>query len=154
MTAIFARAKTQAEAKSWEAWLTTQVNQNSKWKPEKRGSRRLSELIELWHEHHGIGLRAGRETHRSLKAVCAALGDPMAEQFSADMFTRYRTKRLAEGTSANSMNHEHAYLRSVFNELARLSLWKRENPMKLLRPPTSRIKLRIQAQNSAFLNTR
>ena len=96
--------KTQAEAKAWEAWLKTQVNQNSKWKPEKRDSRRLSELIELWHEHHGIGLRAGRETHRSLKAVCVALNDPMADQFSADMFTRYRTKRLAEGTECDHPN--------------------------------------------------
>jgi integrase len=137
--------KTQAEAKAYEAWLKTQINQDSEWQPEKRDTRKLSLLVDLWHEHHGIGLRAGQETYRSLRAVCKALGDPLADQFSAEVFTNYRTKRLAEGTSANSMNHEHAYLRSVFNELSRLGLWKRENPLKLLRP------FKLQERELSFL---
>jgi integrase len=137
--------KTQAEARVYEAWLKTQIHQNSKWQPEKRDVRKLSQLVDLWHEHHGIGLRAGMETYRSLKAVCKAIGDPLADQFSAEIFTQYRTKRIAGGTSANSMNHEHAYLRSVFNELSRLGLWKRENPLKLLRP------FKLQERELSFL---
>lgn len=125
---------TQAEAKRYEAWLKSQINQNADWQPEKRDQRELSELVALWYEHHGIGLKAGQETLRSLNALCKALGNPIAGEFKAELFTRYRTQRLESGTSANSLNHEHAYLRSVFNELARLGLWKRENPLKLLRP--------------------
>ena len=41
--------KTQAEAKAYEAWLTTQVVQDAKWLPVKRDTRRLSELVDLWH---------------------------------------------------------------------------------------------------------
>jgi integrase len=125
---------TQAEAKRYEAWLKSQVNQNAEWQPDKRDKRMLSELVELWYEHHGIGLKAGKETLRSLRALCIALGNPRADELTAEIFTRYRTQRLEGGTSANSLNHEHAYLRSVFNELKRLALWKRDNPLKLLRP--------------------
>ncbi|MCC7544356.1 MAG: hypothetical protein IT506_02565 [Aquabacterium sp.] len=35
-----------------------------------------------------------------------------------------RTERLAAGIAPNSVNREHAYLRSVFNELRRLGQWK------------------------------
>ena len=37
--------KTQAEAKAYEAWLTTQVNQNAKWQPEKRDTRKLRSCV-------------------------------------------------------------------------------------------------------------
>ncbi len=48
--------KTKAEGLAWEAWLKTQVNQKKKWQPEKRDTRKLSELIEVWFMHHGSGL--------------------------------------------------------------------------------------------------
>lgn len=61
------------------------------------------------------------------------MGNPRAEAFTADMFAQYRSKRMAEGTTANNMNREQAYLRAVFNELDRLGKWKRDNPLKKLR---------------------
>jgi integrase len=41
--------------------------------------------------------------------------------------------RINEGVSANTMNHEHDYLRGVFNELKRLGYWTKENPLGNLR---------------------
>ena len=64
--------RTQAEAKAYEAWLTTQVNQNAKWSPEKRDTRKLSELLKLWYTHHGVGLKAGANTYSRLKFLCSA----------------------------------------------------------------------------------
>ncbi len=125
--------KTQAEAKAYEAWLTTQVNQDSKWHPEKRDTRKLSELIELWFTHHGSGLKAGANTHSRLKLACEAMGNPVADRFSVNTFATYRTQRLAAGIAANSVNREHAYLRAVFNELKRLGQWKKPNPLAELR---------------------
>lgn len=125
--------KTQAEAKAYEAWLTTQVNQDAKWQPEKRDTRRLSELIDLWHTHHGIGLKAGANTYSRLKLACEAMGNPVADRFTVNTFATYRTERLAAGIAQNSVNREHAYLRSVFNELRRLGQWKKPNPLAELR---------------------
>lgn len=62
-----------------------------------------------------------------------AMGNPTVENFDVSVFAEYRTKRLAAGISANNLNREHAYLRSVFNELERLGFWKRENPLAKLR---------------------
>lgn len=124
---------TKAEALMYEAWLKTKVTQTPEWQPPKKDGRRLLDLVELWHKHHGTNLRAGENTYSRLKHLCAALGNPTAEQFKPEMFADYRAKRLAEGISANNLNREHAYLRAVFNELARLGYWKGVNPLAKVR---------------------
>lgn len=125
--------KTQAEAKAYDAWLKTKINETPEWKPVKRDLRKLSELIDVWYEHHGTGLRAGKNTYSRLKHLCTALGNPIADKFTVDMFASYRRKRMDEGISQNNLNREHAYLRSVFNELTRLGYWKGENPLAKIR---------------------
>lgn len=124
---------TKAEALAFETWLKNKVAQAPEWEPAKRDLRRLSDLINLWFQHHGINLRAGKDTHRRLIHLSEAIGNPVADQFKADLFAKYRAKRLGEGISANNLNREHAYLRSVFNELRRLGQWKGENPLALVR---------------------
>jgi integrase len=125
--------KTKAEAAIWEAWVKTEATQNAEWKPERRDLRKLSDLVDLWHQNHGSSLKASADTYQRLKNLCKALGEPLADQFDAEMFTAYRSKRIEAGTSANTVNHEHAYMRSVFNELTRLGHWKKDNPLKLVR---------------------
>ena len=125
--------KTQAEAKAWDAWLTSHVNANPQWTPEKRDTRRLSHLIALWFTSHGQGLRAGGDTRKRLDAAAAAMSDPMADRFSAETFAAYRSTRLSAGVSAANMNRELAYFRAMFNELVRLGAWPRENPLARLR---------------------
>ena len=123
----------KAEAQQWQAWLKTQVTQSAEWQPEKRDTRKLSELIDLWYSHHGAGLKAGANTYSRLKLACTAMGDPLADRFTVNTFATYRTERLAAGIAPNSVNREHAYLRSVFNELRRLGQWKKPNPLAELR---------------------
>ena len=139
--------KTQAEAKAWEAWLKTQVTQNAKWQPEKRDTRKLSELIDIWHTHHGTGLKAGTNTYSRLKLACAAMGNPVADRFTVNTFAAYRTDRLASGIAPNSVNREHAYLRSVFNELRRLGQWSKPNPLAELR------QFKVQERELSYLTT-
>jgi integrase len=124
---------TQAEAKRYEAWLTTQVSANPAWEPERRDLRKLSVLIGIWYTHHGAGLRSGEDTYRRLLAIAEAVGDPPADRFTVEAFAAYRTKRLADGVSASNLNREHAYMRAVFNELTRLGHWKKDNPLGKLR---------------------
>lgn len=125
--------KTKSEALAWEAWLKTQINQNPHWVPRKRDTRRLTDLIELWYDHHGKQLKAGRDTYTRLLNMASAMGNPSADNFNASMFATYRTKRIKEGITANNMNREHAYLRAVFNELQRIGEWQHDNPLKNLR---------------------
>lgn len=124
---------TKAEAIAWERHIRAKVQESPDWTPPKKEARRLSKLVELWFEHHGIGLADGESRKKKLLAMCEAMGDPRADLFSPDMFAEYRAKRIEQGISANTMNREQAYLRAVFNENIRLQHWKRDNPLKNLR---------------------
>lgn len=137
--------KTHGEAKQFVIWAQSKHAANPEWRPTPSDSRRLSTLVTLWYEHHGCRLAAGRDTHARLKAMCTALGDPIAVAFSADDFAQYRSNRLDDGLTANTLNREHAYLRGLFNELTRLGLWSRPNPLKHVR------QFRIQERELSYL---
>lgn len=137
---------TKAEALAWETWIKSQVQQSPEWQPAKREGRKLSDLIELWHKHHGINLRAGEDTVARLRTLCSALGNPFADQLKPEQFAEYRAKRLAEGITANNLNREHAYLRAVFNELERLGQWKGTNPLAKVR------QIKVVERELSFLN--
>ncbi|MDR6740989.1 integrase [Herbaspirillum sp. 1173] len=123
----------KAEALSWERYIRAKVQLEPEWAPVKKDQRRLTDLVDLWHRHHGSGLRDGESRKRILIAMCAAMGDPYAERFAADEFAEYRLKRIEKGITQNTMNREQAYLRAVFNENIRLGHWKKENPLTKLR---------------------
>lgn len=124
---------TKAEAIAWERHVQARVLETPEWAPAKKDARRLSDLVDVWHQHHGVGLKDGDGRKRILLAMCDAMGNPRADQFTPDQFAEYRMKRIENGISANTMNHEQAYLRAVFNETIRLGHWKKENPLKTLR---------------------
>jgi len=68
-----------------------------------------------------------------LLAVAHAVNNPLAENFSADAFAQYRTKRLAAGITASNLNREQQYLKAMFNELERLGYWSKGNPLEEIR---------------------
>jgi len=125
--------RTKPEAIAWERFVQSKVQQQPEWLPPKKDSRKLTDLIELWYQHHGTSLKDGEGRKRILIAAASAMENPRADLFSADKFAEYRMKRLEAGISANTLNHEHAYLRAVFNECIRLNHWQKENPLKQLR---------------------
>lgn len=139
--------RTQAEAKVWETWIKAQINSNASWAPEKRDTRRLSVLAELWYEGHGKELRAAEDTYKRIKAAIAAMGNPIVSDFNVTTFTKYRAGRIDAGITLSTVNREHAYLRAMFNELIRLGSWKKANPLKDLR------QFRVQENELSYLNS-
>lgn len=137
---------TKAEAIAWERHIQARVQETPEWAPPKKDARRLSDLIEVWHQHHGSGLKDGTGRKRILLAMCAAMDDPRADQFTPDQFAEYRMKRMEAGISANTMNREQAYLRAVFNEMIRLGHWKKANPLTNLRA------FKIQEKELSYLD--
>ena len=136
---------TKAEALQYEAWLKTKVVQQPEWAPARRDARRLDDLLELWHQLHGVQLRSGDGTKSKLLHISKAIGNPLASSLTADQFAEYRARRLkAErstdgkrriegGISASNLNRELSYLRAMFNELRRVGAWKGENPLARVR---------------------
>lgn len=108
---------------------------------EPTDGRRLSDLVELWFGRHGQSLRDGEARKSKLLTIFDALGDPLAEDFTARDFAAYREARLSGditdrlavnqeklGVTPNTVNREHAYLRAVFNELKRLGSGRGKPP--------------------------
>jgi site-specific recombinase XerD len=123
---------TKAEAIQFEAWATSQAATTAAWEMPKRDFRKLRDLIETWQSHHGVNLRH-RSTYPTLIRMCEALGNPTAESLKTEQFAAYRTTRLSQGITPNTVNREHAYMRAMFNELIRLGSWTGDNPLAKIR---------------------
>lgn len=115
---------------------------------------RLSELAQMWFDLHGNTLISGQDILQKLLWMAEKMGDPLARDFSAEMFAEFRAKRLS-GEIVNDtngivpkpsvLNREHSMLRAMFNELGRLNKWSGDNPLKTVR------KFRVQESEIAFL---
>lgn len=122
-----------ADRSNGEAWSSHQ------------DKRTLQDLVDLWFLHHGHSLRDGESRKIKLTALVDRLRNPSVRRFSPSDFAEYRLRRMADGISANTVNHEQAYLKAVFNELARQGLWTGANPMDSVR------RLKLEETELAFL---
>jgi len=134
---------TKLEAKQWENWIKAKILKNPDWQPERKDSRTLLDLVQLWERLHGCNLKS--RNYPRLKRLCETMGNPIAADLTPESFSKYREKRLATGISPNTINREHATLRSVFNELKRLGHWTKPNPVQSIR------RFKIDDKELAFL---
>jgi len=140
---------TKGEAIAFEQHIITKP-----WQEEKEDNRTLLELVNAWYSAHGITLRDGERRQTAMSHAYECMGQPLAREFDAQMFSRYREKRLSgdyarsnrvKKVAPRTINLELAYFRAVFNELGRLGEWKGENPIKNVRP------FRTEESEMAFL---
>lgn len=130
--------RTKSEA---ERWMSDQRKEYG-----RRGrdpGERLADLVHIWQELHGATLKDQKRYGRTL-AIVEALGNPIASTLTALEFSRYRAERLKSCTPA-TVNHEHRYLKAMFNELIRLGVWHESNPVANLR------QLRVDETELTFL---
>jgi integrase len=143
--------RTKNEAQVFEKRILGEGARGEFEKKKKRDERRLTALIQLWFDSHGRTLKRGEERKRALDSMAERMGNPFAVDLNTSHFTTYRAERLAgkfarttigsgrkkgedaKPVGANTLNHELAYLRAVFNELERLGEWVAENPFGKVR---------------------
>lgn len=132
---------TKGEALAFENY-TLQKIEDAPWLGQSKDKRFLSDLINLWFERHGITLRDGEKRKSTMLWANECMGTPLATEFTAQLFTAYRAKRLdghfartkrVTKVSPRTMNLEHAYFLAVFNELKRLGEWEAPNPLENVR---------------------
>jgi integrase len=129
---------TRGEAAAFELFTMKKVDEKP-WLGEKLDSRKLSELITRWHDLHGRQLAEPAKRMTKLTMICEAMGDPVAHKITVKDFANYRQMRLdgdvedAQGkrnkVKPNTINHEQAYLKAVFNTLKKLGEWSLPNPL-------------------------
>lgn len=146
---------TKGEALAFENY-TLQKIEDSPWLGDGKDNRRLSDLVNLWFDRHGITLKDGEKRKSSMLWAAECMGSPLATEFSAQLFTAYRAKRLDGNfartkrvlkVSPRTMNLEHAYFLAVFNELKRLGEWQAPNPLENVH------QFRTDESEMAFLTT-
>ncbi|EDR3919223.1 tyrosine-type recombinase/integrase [Salmonella enterica] len=144
---------TKGEALAFENY-TLQKIEDSPWLGDGKDTRKLSDLVHLWYERHGITLRDGEKRKSAMLWAADCMGSPLATEFSAQLFTAYRAKRLdgqfartkrVSQVSPRTMNLEHAYFLAVFNELKRLGEWAAPNPLENVR------QFRVDESEMAYL---
>ncbi|MCK7327014.1 MULTISPECIES: phage integrase [Enterobacter cloacae complex] len=132
---------TKGEALAFEAHIMENVHIKP-WLDGKEDRRKLIDLVNQWFDEHGVTLDDGEKRKSAMEFACESMGDPLAHEFDATMFSLYRKKRLSgeisrttrvKQVSPRTLNLELAYFRAVFNELKRLNHWKMENPLSNVR---------------------
>ncbi|NQS87111.1 tyrosine-type recombinase/integrase [Pantoea allii] len=132
---------TKGEALSFEKHVKDQV-QEKPWLGEKTDKRTVFDLVENWYNAHGITLTDGKKRKDAMTFACEAMGNPLATEFNARIFSAYREQRLSgkitrsnrvKKVTPRTVNLELAYFRAVFNELRRLDEWKAPNPLDNVR---------------------
>lgn len=132
---------TKGEALSYQTHIMENVHVKP-WLDGREDRRTLKSLVQKWYDEHGITLDDGEKRKSAMNFACDSMGDPLAHEFSSEIFSTYRKKRLSgeisrtsriEKVSPRTVNLELAYFRAVFNELRRLGHWKNDNPLGLMR---------------------
>ena len=132
---------TKGEALSFEKHIKDQT-QDKPWLGEKTDRRTVIDLVDTWYNAHGITLADGKKRVDAMMFACKAMGNPLASEFTARIFSSYREQRLSgkitrsnriKTVTPRTVNLELAYFRAVFNELRRLDEWKQPNPLDNVR---------------------
>ncbi|MFU1517912.1 tyrosine-type recombinase/integrase [Vreelandella alkaliphila] len=134
-----------AKAKRFESYVLGQAAIGEPYGPKKRDKRRLKDLIQLWFNYHGVSLRDGQRRFSQLNALADMMGNPLASTITPADATRLRQKRLESGITPNTVNHDQAHLRAVFNTLIKLDEWSDTNPFAKVQP------LRLQEKELSYL---
>lgn len=127
--------RTKPEAIRFEAHVRNLSTQGEAWNPVSTDRRTFRDLVDRWHQVHGINLKDGEARKRKLDNLALGLGDPLASDLSATLFLNLQAKRLQgdRPITANTANHDLAYAKAVYNKLIEIDEWKHDNPLGKLK---------------------
>lgn len=145
---------TKGEALAYESYIEEQAAIKP-WVAEKQDRRQLSDLVNTWYLSHGKTLRDGDRVKKILEFISESTGNPIADNFTAKLFTDYRKRRMSgelyrtdsvKTVSLRTLNLELVYLRAMFNELDRLGEWNKPNPVQNIK------QFRLDESEMSFLS--
>ncbi len=137
--------KTKAEALRFEATRRAECIQPVNWNPKPRDNRKLSELIQQWYNLHGHAITSGRRRANLLQLMAKRLGNPVARKLTGADIVSLRRRELEAGAKPKSINNRLSFLKTVYNELYRLSDIDYVNPLAKVKP------LKLQEVELSFL---
>lgn len=137
--------KTKSEAVHFERWLIATKNQKE-WQFKTKEKRSLKALIEIWFKYYGQQLKCGEKDVKHLLKLDDELGNPKAFEVTKALFSDYRSKQLAKGRKATTINRNHSRLSSVFTVLIK------SGEINCSHPLTGLLQLKEPSREMGFLS--
>ncbi|WP_286976888.1 tyrosine-type recombinase/integrase [Pseudomonas sp.] len=137
--------KTKGEAQRFESTCRSKSIETPNWSPKPKDRRRLSELVQLWFDLHGVALTDGVRRFAILKACADFMGNPVALKVDGAAIASVRARWLSSGVTGKTANNRLGYLKSVYNELHKLDVIDYSCPFSRIKP------IRLQERSLAFL---
>ncbi len=137
--------KTKGEAQRFEATCRSKCIDTPNWAPRPKDRRRLSELVTLWFDLHGVSLSDGVRRHAILKATAKTMGDPLGRSVEGSHVAAVRARWISNGITGKTANNRLGYLKAVYNELHKLDVIDYPCPFTRIRP------IRLQERPLAYL---
>lgn len=110
-------------------------------------NRTLNDLINIWYDLHGVGLKSSADRKNRLLKFSERLHNPIASNLDAESFGQYRLDRLSQGIKPATLNHELSYIKALYSELKRLSVIDYDCPIVMVK------KLKSSRSELAYLTS-
>ncbi|ECV9901701.1 TPA: tyrosine-type recombinase/integrase [Salmonella enterica] len=124
----------RADAVTYERYMLGKF-QRKEWDPATQIDRRtLDDIRELWWLYHGQTQKNGEIENRHLIKTITALDNPQVGEVNKRMLIVHRSRRLAQGISASTVNRDIYRLSGMFSALIKLDEFEGENPLRGLPP--------------------
>ncbi|MCY0807477.1 tyrosine-type recombinase/integrase [Enterobacter cloacae complex sp. 2022EL-00747] len=124
----------RADAVAYERYMLGKF-QRKEWDPAAKIDRRtLDDIRELWWLYHGQTQKNGEIENRHLIKTITALDNPQVGEVNKRMLIVHRSRRLAQGISASTINRDIYRLSGMFSALIKLDEFEGENPLRGLPP--------------------
>ncbi|EFK2935842.1 tyrosine-type recombinase/integrase [Escherichia coli] len=124
----------RADAVAYERYILGKF-QRKEWDPAAQIDRRtLDDIRELWWLYHGQTQKNGEIENRHLIKTITALDNPQVGEVNKRMLIVHRSRRLAQGISASTINRDIYRLSGMFSALIKLDEFEGENPLRGLPP--------------------
>lgn len=124
----------RADAVAYERYMLGKF-QRKEWDPAAHIDRRtLDDIRALWWLYHGQTQKNGEIENRHLIKTITALDNPQVGEVNKRMLIVHRSRRLAQGISASTVNRDIYRLSGMFSALIKLDEFEGENPLRGLPP--------------------
>lgn len=121
---------TLREAKYYRDTVRAKKAADSEFMPNAPKDRRdLVSIIEVWWGLFGQNLKDGKRRRSKLLFLADIWGNPSLDKITAVSYLEFRQLRMASGVGRNTVDHDLAYLKSMFNRLVKVNELH-ENPLR------------------------